>query len=78
MKTIELLIMTLGTFTLYGSYIYYLLTMNRSTKPGNLWYYIGDGIDMIFFNSGIKPRKEIKDNPNRILEWVNTDEPDDA
>jgi len=70
MKTIELTILTLGTGVLYGSYVYYLMEMGRDPVPTNLWYNIGRGIDEYFFNSGVKPKEQIEDAPNRINQYL--------
>lgn len=71
MKTIELTLLTLGTGVLYGSYVYYLMEMGSDPAPTNLWYNIGKGIDEFFFNSGVKPKEQIEDAPNRINQYMN-------
>ncbi len=71
MKTIELTLLTLGTGVLYGSYVYYLMEMGKDQDSGNLWYHIGKGIDEFFFNSGVKPKEQIEDEPNRINQYIN-------
>lgn len=71
MKTLELTILTLGTGVLYGTYLYYLMEMGNDVTPTNLWFHIGKGIDEFFFNSGIKPKEEIQNAPNRITQYLN-------
>lgn len=71
MRTIELTIFTIGTGILYTSYLYYLLESGNDDIPTNLWYTLGSTIDEILFNSGVKPKQQIKNNPNRITEWIN-------
>lgn len=70
MKTIELTLATVGAGVLYGSYVYYLLEMGNDDPPGNLWFTVGKTIDEFFFNSGIKPKEQIKDAPNRISQYI--------
>ena len=71
MKTVELTLATIGVAGLYISYVYYLLEMGDDTQPGNIWYHIGKGIDEFFFNSGIKPKKQIMDSPGKIQQYIN-------
>jgi len=71
MRTIELTLATIGTGILYTSYLYYLLESGNDVVPTNLWYNVGSVIDEILFNSGVKPKQQIQDNPNRIIEWIN-------
>jgi len=68
MKTFELTLLTLVTFGFYGTYLYYQLTKENDPVPTNLWYGLGSGIDEFFFNSGIKPKKSIQDQPNVIAQ----------
>lgn len=70
MKTIELTLATLGVGVLYGSYVYYLLESGNSNTPTNLWYSMGKLIDEFLFNSGVKPKEQIQDAPNRIEEYI--------
>lgn len=71
MKTLELTLLTIGTGVLYGSYVYYLLESGSDPAPTNLWYNIGKGIDEFLFNSGVKPKEEIQNQPGRIEEYIN-------
>ena len=71
MRTIELTLATIGTGILYSSYVYYLLESGNDVVPSNLWYTLGSVIDEVLFNSGVKPKQQIKNNPNRITEWIN-------
>lgn len=64
MKTIELGIATLLVGGVYVSYVYYLLEKDNDVVPTNLWFNIGHILDEVFFNSGVKPKKAIKDAPN--------------
>ncbi len=70
MKTVELTVMTIGTGVLYGCYVYYILEMGNDPSPSDLWYGIGRGIDEFFFNSGVKPKEQIEDAPNRIQQYL--------
>lgn len=68
MKTFELTLLTLLTFGFYGTYVYYQLTKENDPEPSNLWYGIGSGLDMYFFNGGVKPKKAIQEAPNVIAQ----------
>ncbi len=71
MKTFELTIFTIGTFAGYFSYVYYLLFMDETPAPANLFYGIGSFLDAFLFNRGVKPKEAIKDAPNRIAAMLN-------
>lgn len=71
MKTFELTIFTIITFSGYFSYVYYLLFMGSTPAPNNLFYGIGSFLDAFLFNRGIKPKESIADAPNRIEELLN-------
>jgi hypothetical protein len=70
MKTFELTVFTLITFGGYFSYVYYLLFMDETPAPSNLFYGIGSFLDALLFNRGIKPKDAIADAPNRIEEYI--------
>ena len=71
MKTFELTIFTLITFSGYFSYVYYLLFKDDTPAPANLFFGIGSFLDAFLFNRGVKPKKAITDAPNRISANLN-------
>jgi hypothetical protein len=71
MKTLELTLMTLATFGIYGCYVYYLITKEDEPAPTNLLFGIGSGLDAFLFNSGVKPKKAIQSAPNVIEQRLN-------
>ena len=71
MKTFELTIFTVATFAGYFSYVYYLLFMDETPTPSNLFFGIGSFLDAFLFNRGVKPKEAIADAPNRIEEYLN-------
>lgn len=66
MKTAELTLFTIITFGGYFSYVYYLLFMDSTPTPKNLFYGIGSFLDAFLFNRGVKPKKSIEAAPNQI------------
>jgi len=71
MRTIELTLATVGAGVLYSAYVYYLLEKGNDVVPTNLWFTIGSMIDEFLFNSGVKPKKEIEEAPNRFTNLYN-------
>jgi len=71
MRTIELTLATVGAGVLYSAYVYYLLEKGNDVVPTNLWFTIGSMIDEFLFNSGVKPKKEIEETPNRFTNLYN-------
>lgn len=71
MRTIELTLATVGSALLYFTYCYYLFEYKNDVKPTNLWFTLGSMIDEFLFNSGIKPKQQIQNAPNRIIQWIN-------
>lgn len=71
MKTLELTLLGISTAIAYGSYVYYLFASSNDPQPSDLWYAIGSGIDEFFFNSGVKPKETIQNEPNKIIQRLN-------